>query len=329
MNALIIINERAGSHSPETVERAIREELQQFPPAIRDNMTILITSDPEIVQKTVASRHAELDRVIAAGGDGTITAVISAIIAYPHIHLGIIPVGTGNRLASNLGIPTHIKGALETALEGSLHRIDIGRINNRYFSLMAGAGLDADIMATVHPFEKKTMGIFAYFWKGVVRAFRTPYAVYDIEADGQRIRSRGIGVVVANAGNLLGPYFTLTPGAQPDDGLFDICVLGSRHRTDYWTAVIQVLSQQSRSVEIEDSGIRHLRARNITIRSRPRVRAQADGDVIGTTPVEIEALPQAIAVLVPPPHRQPNPLTTPIQNISDHLWLVIRDLFGI
>src|SRR5947209_63402 len=94
-----------------------------------------------------------------------------------------------NELAGGVSAQT-----LEKALKGTPHRIDIGRINDRYFALMAGAGLDAEIMAGVHPIEKKAMGVVAYFWKGVQKAFRTPYAVFEIEADGRHIRARGIGV---------------------------------------------------------------------------------------------------------------------------------------
>lgn len=328
MNALIVINERAGSLSASTVERSIREELAHYPARIREQVRILVTSNAAEVCEQLAESHADLDRVIAAGGDGTVTGVISAIMPYPHLSLGILPVGTGNRLASNLGIPPHLKGALETALrDGVPHRIDVGRINGRYFSLMAGAGLDAEIMDKVHPLEKRTMGIFAYFWQGVRRAFRVSYAVFDINVDGQHFRCRGIGVVIANAGNLLGRYFTLTPGARPDDGLLDLCVLASRRRTDYWTTIIQILSQQQRG--ITEGGIRHLRGRRIVIRSRPRVKVQADGDVIGQTPLEIEALPNAIAVMVPDTGKTSHPIAESLHHIGDHLRLVFRDLFHI
>lgn len=325
MRALIVINERAGSLSARVVEKSIHEELQHFPQRIRSQVTVLVTGSIAEVRDYVDHHYQELDRVIAAGGDGTVIEVISAILPYSHLMLGIIPVGTGNRLASNLGIPNHIKGALETALTGEPHHIDIGRINQRYFALMAGVGLDAEIMDQVHPIEKRTMGVLAYFWKGVQRAFRTPYAVFDIEVDGTHVRSRGIGVVIANAGNLLGRFFTLTPGAKPDDGLLDICILASRRRTDYWSTVVQILSQQS--WDSEETGVKHMRGKRIIIRSRPRVKAQADGDVIGTTPIEVEAIPSAIAVLVPPAHKTGNPITQSIHHITDHVRLVIRDLF--
>ncbi len=328
MNALLIINKRAGALSSETLEKIIQEELMHYPASLRTRVQLLVTDDIEAMRQEIATQQEQLDRVIAAGGDGTVIEVITAILPYPHLQLGIIPVGTGNRLASNLGIPTHLKGALETALKGVPHRIDVGRINDRHFALMAGAGLDAEIMAGVHPFEKRAMGVLAYFWQGVKRAFQTPFAIVEIQADEEFIRCRGIGVVVANAGNLLGRYFTLTPGAKPDDGLFDICILGSRHRSDYWTNVIQILSQQKRNLSHTHDGIRHLRAKHIVIRSRPKLKVQADGDVIGTTPVEIEALPGAIAVLVPNLKGQ-HPLAESLHHIGDHIWLVIRDLFHI
>ncbi len=327
MKTLFIINEKAGSLSVETVEKSIRHELRSYPAKVQSQIGILVCHDIETLRSAIETHHNELERVIAVGGDGTIVEVISAIINYPDILLGIIPLGTGNRLASNLGIPPHVKGAVETAIKGTPHRIDIGRINGRYFALMAGAGLDAEIMDKVQPIEKKTMGVLAYFWKGVQRAFRTPYAIFEIEADEVHLRCRGIGVVIANAGNLLGRYFTLTPGAKPDDGLLDICVLASRKRTDYWTSMIQILSRETRGVHEE--GIRHLRAKNIKIRSRPRVKVQADGDVIGFTPIEIQALPEAVGVLVPAQKGGGGTIGDSLHYISEHVKLMVRDMFHI
>jgi diacylglycerol kinase (ATP) len=327
MKALLIINEKAGGLSAELIEKSIYEELKHYSPRIWEQVELMICQEPAMARQKVDMMQSELDRVIAVGGDGTVIEVISIILPYPHIQLGILPLGTGNRLASNLGIPLHLKGALQTALKGAPYRIDVGRLNGRYFALMAGAGLDAEIMDKVHPLEKKTMGVFAYIWQGFRRAFRTPYAIFEIEADGQFVRTRGIGVIVANAGNLLGRYFTLTPGAKPNDGLFDICILSSRNRADYWTTIIQVLSQQKRG--IYNSGVKHLKARKIQIRSRPLVKVQADGDVIGMTPIEIEALPQAVAVLVPHEKRQGSSISASIHHISDHLRLLFRDFFHI
>lgn len=327
MKALLIINKRAGGLSAETIERSIQDALQSYPESVRSGVEIMLAPDIPTVHACIHERQGELDRVIAAGGDGTVVEVISAMLPYPHLKLGIIPVGTGNRLACNLGIPLRIRGALRVALQGTPYRIDIGRINDRYFAFMAGAGLDADIMDRIHPIEKRTMGIFAYFWKGIQRALRVPYTVFDIEADDRRIRCRGIGVIVANAGNLLGRIFTLTPGAQLDDGLFDICILASRNRMDYWATIVHILSQKSRGIAKE--GVQHLRARRIVIRSRPRVKVQADGDVIGTTPIEIEALPGAVTVMVPGLKKHHNPVTESIQHASDHLRLVFRELFHI
>jgi diacylglycerol kinase family enzyme len=153
---------------------------------------------------------------------------------------------------------------------------------------------------------------------------QTPYAVFDIVADGQHIRSRGIGVVVANAGNLLGPYFTLTPGATPDDGLLDICILASRHRGDYATTLVQILSRQQRAPG--SAGVQHVRAKHITIRSRPSMKVQADGDIIGVTPMVIEALPNAVEVFVPSTDTTPHLLRDSIVYVTDHIRWVLHDI---
>jgi len=318
MQTLIVINPKAGHHETHLLERDIQGLLQSAFAKEAGETVVWVSTSAQDLRHLVAQHHETLTRVVAAGGDGTVMETIAAIREYPHIELGILPVGTGNRLADNLGIPTQLKGALDAALRGDAYRLDLGEINGQFFALMAGAGFDADIMDNVLPVEKRYLGIFAYLFQGFKRAFQAPYAIWEVRVDGQLVRTRGIGVVVANAGNLLGRYFTLTPGARTNDGLLDVCILATRNRSDYLGALIQILLQHTSG--FAHPGIQHLRGQHIQVRSRPRLKVQADGDVIGQTPFDIVAHPQAMTVRVPRAQKATSTWLKTIQNTQHALF---------
>jgi diacylglycerol kinase (ATP) len=331
-HCLAILNDKAGGYSSETLRQVLQENFEMLDDASEHQLSFYSSPSAEVFQAQFPQLIRDVDMVMAVGGDGTVIQVITALIENKSLlPLAIMPLGTGNRLAANLGLPFQIKEALKVAFLQHTRPIDIGRINDHYFALMAGAGLDADIMAAVQPLEKKTFGLFSYFIQGLLRTFWSPHAIFDIEADGSSYRARGIGVVVANAGNLLGNYFTLTPGAQPDDGFFDVCILGTRHTQDYLTAMVQILLQQKKMASprgariSKHKGLQHIRAQKITIQSHPKVKIQADGDVIGMTPVTIRALPEQIDICVPLPHNQP--LSDPMSLFQEQLRLSLLDLF--
>ena len=145
MKRLIVLNDKAGRFSSSNLEQAIREALLHHPEA--DACEFVEPTSTEALREHLSRYQNTLTHVWVAGGDGTVMQVVDAMkdqgLDYP---IAIIPVGTGNRLAKNLGIPVTIKGAVEVALGSTLQRVDVGRINDTYFALMAGAGLDADIM---------------------------------------------------------------------------------------------------------------------------------------------------------------------------------------
>jgi diacylglycerol kinase family enzyme len=102
-----------------------------------------------------------LGRVVACGGDGTITDVLDVLVNYPDVPLAIVPLGTGNLLARNLDIPLDLKEAVAVAVSGRIREIDLGRVNGQVFVLNVSAGLDAEIMAQTDTTLKKRWGLLA------------------------------------------------------------------------------------------------------------------------------------------------------------------------
>jgi YegS/Rv2252/BmrU family lipid kinase len=166
---------------------------------------------------------AGADLVLACGGDGTVTAC-AAGMAGTGVPLAVIPMGTGNLLARNLGLPTGLDEALAVALSSVQAPIDVGRVNGALFVVMAGLGLDARMLSGASEPLKKRLGWLAYAIAAVRHLGDRPMRV-TISADGgPGRRMRASALIVGNVGSLQAGL-PLLPDARPDDGVLDAVVL--------------------------------------------------------------------------------------------------------
>lgn len=312
---LFVINPNAGRVLIEEFEAALNAELAQLPPggeAIK--VELFIPETPALLRETLRQKFTEkpVDIVGVVGGDGTIMEVLPVLVEFPRIKLALIPHGTGNLLAVNLGIQLNFKSALDVLFNGQARRIDVGKIGTHYFALIAGVGTVAEIMENTPSHHKKRFGIWAYFWDGIRTVMRTRESLFKIIADGKSHRFRGVAILISNAASIMGPCLPLTPDAEPDDGLFDICLIKTRSRRDYVPAILEALGRDD--LVSGDKKINTFRARNLRIESSVPVKVQADGNIIGTTPVDIELIRNRLQILVPQETfepRQPAPRIRP------------------
>jgi YegS/Rv2252/BmrU family lipid kinase len=178
--------------------------------------------DPGLGQAKSAV-SAGVDLVLACGGDGTVTACAEGV-AGTGVPLAIIPMGTGNLLARNVGVPMGLDEALAVALGGAQQPIDTGSVNGTLFVVMAGLGLDAQMLSDTSEPLKKQFGWLAYAVSAIRHLGDRPTRV-TISADGgRRRRMRANTLIVGNVGWLRGGL-PLLPDARPDDGLLDAVVL--------------------------------------------------------------------------------------------------------
>ncbi|GGW81621.1 hypothetical protein GCM10010503_68650 [Streptomyces lucensis JCM 4490] len=183
--------------------------------------------------------------VVVCGGDGTLRAAAAAL-AGSDVPLALVPCGTGNLLARNLGLPLAPADALDAALRGTVHRVDLGRVEGdglapTHFAAMSGAGLDAAMVerANANDRAKSVLGWLAYVL-AVLRVLRTPRTGVDIALDGApALRRTARMVLVGNIGTVQGGV-TLLPGARPDDGRLDLLVLDPRGLGG-WLAAVRTL----------------------------------------------------------------------------------------
>jgi diacylglycerol kinase (ATP) len=248
---------------------------------------------------TETAVEAKVDLVIGAGGDGTIR-VICAGLAGTGIPFGLIPAGTGNLLARNIGIPLDESAALDVAFDGVDKPIDLvslavdgGRPD--YFAVMAGIGIDAVIMESTNPDLKKAVGSAAYFVAAARNANHPALHTTIRVDDNQPLRRKAHIIVVGNVG-FLQANIPLLPDAKPDDGLLDVLVASPRTARDWVRITTQVLSRRKKS----DSQLDRITGRKVTITVEERDHYQLDGDTVGeANELVAEVHPGALLLRVP------------------------------
>jgi diacylglycerol kinase family enzyme len=238
--------------------------------------------------------------VFVCGGDGTVMSAVSALVG-TDTAMAVLPAGTGNLLAANLGLSTDLAAGLEVAVEGGLRRLDVGAVDGQHFVVMAGMGFDADMLAATSDTAKAHIGWPAYVL-GAVRHLRDrPMRVSIRVDDGQPMRRRARSVLIANVGRLQGGVRLLNE-AQPDDGVLDVAILTPRSLVQWAALGWAVIRRRSRVPSMEV-----FRGARVEVRSnRPQPR-QLDGDL--TDPgmrLLAEVVPKALWLCVPQPAGDPD-----------------------
>ncbi|QEX20834.1 hypothetical protein FRZ61_07540 [Hypericibacter adhaerens] len=247
--------------------------------------------DAEALART-ASGEARASRLLIAGGDGTINeAVNGALSAGAKLPLGIIPLGTANVLAAELGM-MDMGDAVDAAAAGAMYTIWPGRANERNFVLMAGAGFDAHVVATVDPALKRKIGKLAYVWTMLRLAFRFSFPRYRVRVDG--VWHEAASVVVSK-GHYYGGRFVLAPRARLDRPEFQVCLFtkgGRWNLVRYALALPLGLLPKMKSITL-------LPAREVVIEGPEGDPVQGDGDVIAHLPVTIRLAERPLTMVAP------------------------------
>jgi diacylglycerol kinase (ATP) len=213
------------------------------------------------------------------------------------VRLGILPLGSANVLARELGLPFDSKKAAKVIAQGNTRRIHVGCAVDvesgarRYFLLMAGIGLDASVVRRVHPRLKKRVGKAAFWVSGLSHLADWKPKPFAIEVDGNNYTATfaTIGKAASYGGDL-----TVTPQAQLDQPDFQICIINSTSRLRY----LQLLSYAMRSgMPAGKPGVCLVRATRA--RATGEAAVQVDGELIGSLPMTFEIAPDSIEVIVP------------------------------
>lgn len=227
--------------------------------------------------------------VVVLGGDGTISEVANAL-AQTDIPLGVIPCGTANVFANEMGIPRDLHKACRVILNGRTRQIDLGRANGQFFVLMAGVGFDAKVVQDVNPDVKRMLKDLAYVITGVqtILTYKPSRMVICID---ENIEIEGYFVVVGNARYYAG-RFSITTMASIEDGLLDICVFKNGDIKSFARYITGVLLGRHPSFK----DVEYLRGKIVKIEAENPTLVQADGELIGKLPMVFSAIPQGLSV---------------------------------
>lgn len=293
MPVAVIINPVAGgrrSLAPDTRVRLAERALARHRLEGRVESTRAAGHGAELARQAVA---AGVDLVVAWGGDGTVNEVASELVG-TGTPLGIVRAGSGNGLARELGIPPDPDSALDIALTGSDRPVDAGEIEGHRFFNVAGIGFDAAMAAAFNALGGERRGPLRY--AGVVARALLGYRArpYALEVDGRRVESNALLVAIANLAQYGSDAF-IAPGARPDDGLFDVVVVGERGALG---RIGLVARSYARTVD-RAPGVTRLPAALVVVRADQPILFHVDGEPNqGGTTVEARIIPAAIRVRV-------------------------------
>jgi len=250
---------------------------------------------------------------IAAGGDGTLGEVVNGLVG-SDTALGVLPIGTSNVWAKEVGIPSapyllhpQVRASLgvgapwllqaaRVLVEGQRVRVDVGRVNDRHFLLWAGVGLDARVTEEMEqkPQVKQRLGRLAFYLAGVYTALGYRGVRAEVLVDDSRVTRRMILAVISNI-QLYGGVVRISPLAQLDDGLLDVCIFQGRGVLSTARHLASVFARR----HLHDPEVDFYEARRVEIHPSQPLPIHADGDFLGYTPAIIEVVPQSLTVIVP------------------------------
>jgi YegS/Rv2252/BmrU family lipid kinase len=243
--------------------------------------------------------EAGADVVAAYGGDGTIMEVASGLIG-TDVPLAVFPGGTANVMSVELGISSDLAEAcaLICGDENEIVSIDMGQVDNNdteNFILRVGIGFEADMVEGADRTLKDRVGTLAYMI-AALQALRDPVlSRYHLTIDGTEIESEGISCLICNSGSLGQGTLALSPLISVRDGLLDVFIL----RKAELPSILAVARNVVKGGEAAWRDMEHWQGREIKVVADPAQDVQADGEILGETPVSVRVLPSAVKVLVP------------------------------
>lgn len=237
------------------------------------------------------ARRDDYDAIAVAGGDGTINEVVNGLgpDAPP---LAVIPLGTANVLALELGFDANPVRLARAIAEAEAHPIRVGRVNGRRFVMMVGVGFDAHVVAAVDPVLKRRLGKGAYVLTSLAGFFSFPFRVYSVDIDG--VRHRAASVIVAKGHYYAGP-FVCAPDARLASPRLYVCLFASKGPLAAMRYAIWLLL--GRLSKLKDVAI--VPAAEVRIDSNAGEPVQGDGDILAEGRVALDVEPRPVMALSP------------------------------
>ncbi len=242
-------------------------------------------------------------RLVVVGGDGSVNEVVNGIADAHGVELAVIPRGTGWDFVRTFDIPRDLDAAVDVALTGSVREIDLGAVTYRtwggedarsVFANVASAGISGAIAQRANESSKALGGKVSYYWATLAVFVGWQTGEMRVTVDGESRNGKMIDAVVCN-GRYLGGGMMMCPEAEPDDGVFDVLLIGDVTKRD----LLLVLPKTYKGNHLPHPRLELLRGKVVTVESAEPLPIELDGEQPGTTPARFEVLPRALRLRVP------------------------------
>jgi diacylglycerol kinase (ATP) len=288
---VVVVNPASGhgaarAHLPE-IEKTLHTHFH-------DRSELVLSKSAEHIQALATQAVQDGVEIFAvAGGDGTAHYALQPLV-HTATALAILPIGSGNDLAVNLGIPMDMSAALQLLTQGMPRPIDVAKTKTAYYACIAGVGFDSEVNRRANTRSRWIRGRALY-----------PYAIFRtlvefqprhvrIRCDGKVIDERIMFAVFANAPTY-GRGIRITPKALLDDGWLDICIVKAMPKLE----LIRVYPKTYKGTHVDHPSLIQLRAQDISVESDEPLDLFGDGEFIEQTPIHIQAVPRALRVMTP------------------------------
>jgi YegS/Rv2252/BmrU family lipid kinase len=284
-----------GKRWPEIAHRAAQRGL---------NGDSLISERPGQLTALAADAVANgATQLVVVGGDGSVNEVVNGIADAEGVELAVIPRGTGWDFVRTFDIPRDLDAAIDVALNGVVREIDLGVVTYRtwggenarsVFANVASAGISGAIAQRANESSKALGGKVSYYWATLSVFFGWQTGEMRVSVDGESRSGKMIDAVVCN-GRYLGGGMMMCPEAEPDDGVFDVLLIGDVTKRD----LLLVLPKTYKGKHLPHPRLELLRGKVVTVESAEPLPIELDGEQPGTTPARFEVLPGALRLRVP------------------------------
>ncbi len=288
---VLLVNPAAGGGRARKAQPAVEAALRGQGVTLRSEATRSLDHARELA----AAAADAGDAVVTLSGDGLIGCVAGVLRGRPDAVLGVLPGGRGNDFVRVLGLPRDPVEAAAILPRCEARRLDVGDVDGATFIGIASLGFDSEAnrIANAAP---SFLGPLAYVY-GALRglaAYRPASFTLTLD-DGEVLERRAFTVAAANSRAYGGGMF-IAPGAELDDGLLDVVIVGDMTRRHF----VGNLPKVFKGTHVTEPEVEVRRTRTLEIRTDRPFDVYADGDPIGATPVTISCVPQAVPVLCPP-----------------------------
>jgi YegS/Rv2252/BmrU family lipid kinase len=289
-------NGSTGQRWPEIAHRAAAAGLH--------GETLLSERPGEVAALARRAAEGGAGLIVAVGGDGTVNEAVNGLAELERpVELGVIPRGTGTDFVRTFGIPRDVDAAISVLRAGRVRTIDLGRVDFRawdgadsqaYFANVASAGMSGAVAKRANETSKALGGKVSFLWATLAVFAGWRNSDVSVEVDGERRQSPMLDVIVAN-GQYLAGGMHMCPEAQPDDGLFDVLLIGDITKRD----LALTLPRVYRGTHLPHPKAELLRGRTVAVDAEAPLPIELDGEQPGTTPVRFEVVGQALRLRVP------------------------------